>query len=152
MWRMMMLTKSLDLKTYRTTLCASLNCSKCCTCHAKMLRLPCKTTQKSSKCCTCHAKRARGTPSAAPATQKQPDEPQMLQTEAAPNVINCCPDPHEGAPSAVPATQNKPEVLKLPSYMDLEDVKTTLSRRFRVTDDYPRHPYFVRPARHFRHF
>ena len=131
MWRMMMLTKSLDLKTYRTTLCASLNCSKC---------------------CTCHAKRARGTPSAAPATQKQPDEPQMLQTEAAPNVINCCPDPHEGAPSAVPATQNKPEVLKLPSYMDLEDVKTTLSRRFRVTDDYPRHPYFVRPARHFRHF
>ena len=76
----------------------------------------------------------------------------MLQTEAAPNVINCCPDPHEGAPSAVPATQNKPEVLKLPSYMELEDVKTTLSIRFKVTDDYLRHPYFVRPARHVKHF
>ena len=59
-------------------------------------------------------------PNAAPATQ----------TEAAPNVINRCPtsaDPHVGAPSAVPATQNKPEMLKLPSYMKVEDVKTTLS-------------------------
>ena len=75
---------------------------------------------RGSKCCTCHAKRAGGVPNAAPATQ----------TEAAPNVINRCPtsaDPYEGAPSAVPATQNEPEVLKLPSYMELEDVKTTLS-------------------------
>ena len=52
----------------------------------------------------------------------------------------------------MPATQNKPEVFKLPSYMELEDVKTTLSRRFRVSDDYLRHPYFVRPARHVKHF
>ena len=46
------------------------------------------------------------------------------------NAINRCltsADPYEGAPSAVPATQNEPEVLKLPSYMQLEDVKTTLS-------------------------
>ena len=79
-----------------------------------------KRTQSGSKCCTCHAKRAGWAPNATPATQ----------TEAAPNVINRCPtsaDPHEGAPSAVPATQNQPDVLKLPSYMELEDMKTMLS-------------------------
>ena len=86
----------------------------------QVLRLQRKTSQRGSKCCTRYAKRAGGAPSALPATR----------TEAALNVINRCPtsaDLYEGAPSAVPATQNEPEVLKLPSYMELEDVKTTLS-------------------------
>ena len=86
-----------------------------------MLRLPHKTSQRGAKCCTCHTKRAGWAPNAAPSTQN----------EAAPNAINrrrTSADFYAGAPSAAPATQNEPEVLKLPSYMELEDVKTTLSR------------------------
>ena len=108
----MVLTKSTDPKTYRTTLCVSLNCSKCCTCHAKrmegleMLRLPHKTSQRGAKCSTCHAKRTGWAPIAAPATQ----------TDAAPNAINrrrTCADLCEGAPSAAPAMQNEPEGLQV---------------------------------------
>ena len=66
-------TKSSDPKTYRTTLCAGLNCSKCCTCHAKMLRLPHKTSQRGAKGCTCHAKRAGWAPNATPGTQSDDD-------------------------------------------------------------------------------
>ena len=61
----------------------NLTCSKCCACQLvkviQVLHLPCKTSLRCSKYCTCHAKRAGGAPSAAPATQSEPEVLQVLR-------------------------------------------------------------------------
>ena len=102
----------------------------------QLLRLPRKTRRRPkaslvagllptsqwrcSKCCACHARRAWGAPSAACATQSEPEvapsAASAMQIEAAPKSITrrrTSADLYEGAPSAAPATQNEPEVLRV---------------------------------------
>ena len=79
-------------------------CSKCCTCHAKRAEPETRRCPKSSivaglsrtslkvlQVLRIHAKRSGASPSAAPATQKEP----------------------ENSPSAAPATQNEAQVLQV---------------------------------------
>ena len=98
----------------------SLKCSKWCACHEKTRRRPCATRRQTfsdlyrcSKCCACHAKPAWGAPSAAPATQNEPEVPQVCACHAK----RAC-----GAPSAEPATPNEASpirITRLLTYADL---------------------------------
>ena len=93
----------------------SLRCSKCCACDTK--RGGAQSNQlwqgfrgrlwRWSKCCTCHAKRAWGAPSAAPATQNEPEVLQVLHLPRKTSLrcSKCCACHAEragGAPSAAP--------------------------------------------------
>ena len=103
----------------------------------QVLHLPRKTSWRGSKCCACHAKTKRrpttlpqtsmeGAPSAAPATQNEPEVLQVLHLprktsrrcskccachakKKRPKVINCC-------RTSAPAMQNGPRCSKCPTF------------------------------------
>ena len=121
-------------------------CSKCCNCHAKPDRgAPSAAPathidRRCSKCCPCHEKRAwlapsaarpksitrrqtsadlyEGAPSAAHATQNEPEVLQVLRPprKTKQRCSKCCTCHAKqgwGAPSALPATQNEPDSLQV---------------------------------------